>query len=273
MSVSSCAPTRRSRRSNVLGRETCLSEDELQHALRRGGTRTDSDRSLGERVGTRDVLRPLMPPEWVHNPRTWLSNLDIDAVMQQYARLIPQFKWLGTQPVDFTENTKEGKCVSICSPSRLEGVYSQRMLASAIVNLDVHTGPGTHWVAFALDCRSSSKPKLVYYDPTGKAPPSRWFTSRTWAILAATVPHKLRPRMLRHACYNINRHQRKNTECGVFAIMMVDALLRGIRFEDYCATKLTDDDAFQNRDKFYQTTSEFTKHQKGGTWSWSSLFL
>jgi hypothetical protein len=52
---------------------------------------------------------------------------------------------------------------------------------TGIINLDNSTGPGTHWVAYAIDPRG-----IVYFDSYGLAPPKEFmryikkFPMKTW---------------------------------------------------------------------------------------------
>ena len=214
---------------------------------------SSSDRDIARAIGARDVLRPQAPGEWRRKPKAWLSNVDIDSVMKQYERVMPGFDYLGTWSSDFSEYARglARRCVHMCTPSPLTQAVRKRRLAAAVVNLDAHTGPGTHWVAFALDGRGR-EPRVMYYDSTGRPPPKTWLTGSAWALIAAAMPtRKGRHRLLAGARYNRNRHQRGNSECGVFSIMMIDALIRGVSFEDHCASPTRDADAFQKRHAFF----------------------
>ena len=279
--VAACAPNRRSRHSQTLGRRTCLSlkeENALSKDAPAGGSyESKSDREIASQIGVRDVLRPLAPEEWVENPRTWLSNLDIDAAMSQYARTSKKFVYLGTWPTDFAERLRSGgRCVQTCTPEPFVEAQRTRSLAATIINLDVHTGPGTHWVAFALDCRKPNRtPKMMYYDPTGRPPPPRWAKASAWAVIAASAPDEdTRRRMLAEAVYNRVPHQSKNTECGVFSMMCVDALIAGRSFEKHCSLAITDDDAFRSRNAFFELPRREPSEGGASTtrWSWAQIF-
>lgn len=263
MEPSPCAPTRSLRPSKLLQRQTCLLPEE-ERIVAAGGSEGVSDRELARRARIRDVVRPSMPTAWSREPRAWLSNYDIDAVMHQYCRQISWFRYIGTLPTDFAERRVNGTCVRICSASKLTNIYRRRMLAAAVVNMDVHTGRGTHWVALALDCRSR-RPQIVYYDPLGRAPPRRWVKG-TWSILAAAVPESCRYQMLASARYNTRVHQRGGSECGVFSMMAIDAMISGKSFEEICSSRLTDDDAFMQRRWFFDPSGS-----SGSPWSWGDL--
>lgn len=266
--IAACAPGRRERLSKTLGRSTCLTSAEESAALAKGLQRTDlTDADIAQKLRLKDVLRPSMPKEWLKNPHTWLSDIDIDSAMKQYARLVPEFEYLGTMPVDFAETDRMGGCVRMCSHKPFESVYKNRKLGASVVNLDVHTGRGTHWVAIALDCRGHT-PRLMYYDSTGRRPPRRWMNAVSpYARILAAIPHRdVRMRVLKNAVYNRRTHQRQNTECGVFAMMFIDALISGRSFEKHCARALKDDDAFRHRSIFFEPVRG-TDAKRAVTWS------
>ena len=269
-----CAPGRNKRSSTSLGRDTCLTAEEERAALSNGVTNKAglTDHVLAKKLRLKDVLRPRMPKEWLKNPHTWLSDLDINAAMHQYARIVPEFEYLGTLPVDFAETTRTGACVKLCSSKPFASVYRHGKLGATVVNLDVHTGKGTHWVALALDCRKRDAPRLMFYDSTGNRPPSRWTkSSKTvrspYAHILSALPSKmLRNKVAKGAAYNRKTHQRKSTECGVFAMMFVDALVSGRSFEQHCARMLNDDDAFRHRSVFFEPNG--ASGSQGVTWNY-----
>lgn len=277
MTSPACAPNRHVRASTGLGRKTCLTRAEEAESvssarMEASSTASTTDRELGRIIGKHDILRPPMPSEWTGDPRTWLSNVDIDAVMYQYARLTKNFVYFGTWPTDFAERAKAGgRCVNVCTPDPFADVHRSNALAASIINLDVHTGGGTHWVAFVLDCRTPGRPRMYYYDPTGRPPPERWMRKSAWAVIVACSPDVATRRyLLENAAYNRSKHQRKNTECGVFSMMFVDAMISGRSFEEHCASTLTDDDAFAKRRVFFDFPSA-SDERRDSVWSWSTL--
>jgi hypothetical protein len=49
-----------------------------------------------------DAFAPKSPNEWKKNPNEWLSSVDILDVMKQYEEVYPEFKFYGTNPIDFS---------------------------------------------------------------------------------------------------------------------------------------------------------------------------
>jgi Ulp1 family protease len=85
------------------------------------------------------------------------------------------------------------------------------------INTDTHDGPGEHWTAVFCDIRPDLEfPRMTYFDSYGYKPEreikrlmTRWATQ--WD---ATGLHS-KPMQL---TYNKTRHQRKNSECGMYCI-------------------------------------------------------
>lgn len=279
-----CAPNRKARNSRTLGRPTCLTEVEEKQVearipARGGSLRTMSDRELAKHIGAKDVRRPEMPSDWSQDPKTWLSNVDINGVMEQYARVSDEFLYLGTWPTDFAERARSGgRCVKVCTPDPFKEAWDKKKLAASIINLDVHTGSGTHWVAFALDCRGSGPPRMMYYDPTGRPPPKRWLKKSAWAVIAACADEiEDRRDLLETAVHSKKEHQHENTECGIFSMMCIDALVAGRSFESFCASPLSDDEAFKHRRVFFDFPEDAQDDpvatNSRGKWSWAQLLF
>ena len=55
-----------------------------------------------------------------------------------------------------------------------------------------------------------------------------------------------------HIDYNRNRHQYKNSECGVYSLNFILRLLNGNKFNDIVSKKVLDDEINQCRDKYFK---------------------
>ncbi len=156
----------------------------------------------------RNDLRPSQPIEWVKNPVEWLSNFDIIKVMKQYEK-IPEnhFKFLGVFSIDFGETTK---------------IDVRKILKSGkikyfgfITNLSRSTEPGTHWTSsfFILDPSLPSFGGYYYDSTTGTIPNDLKPVFISIKKQVETIFKKPFPIKI-----NTIRHQKSNTECGVFSI-------------------------------------------------------
>lgn len=168
-------------------------------------------------------IRPLKPSSWKSNEYTWLTNFDIEAVMNQYdmdADPSFKYKFLGVFPIDFEAKTTFGKCLfqEFCSLDILKLYKKGIRYIGMVTNLDRHDQRGSHWTSLFI-CIDPTLPSFgaYYYDSTSHTPPPE--------IVAFTHNVKKQVAGIPGANsnnftidYNKIRHQRGNTECGVFSM-------------------------------------------------------
>lgn len=194
-------------------------------------------------------LRPEKPATWLKDPKTWLDTNDIDAVMRQYERAYPHFKYVATLPVDAFEK-KGGRCVSAhCGLSARELAAAGKKVVGMILNLDRHDQSGSHWVMAAMNMRRPGRPELYYYDSFGKAPP-KLIKAQLERLISQLSP-RAKAHAVAHSVRNRRAHQRGNHQCGMFALMALEHVLKGGDFERFCAADVDDDDAAADRDRLY----------------------
>jgi len=153
-------------------------------------------------------LRPSQPIEWIKNPVEWLSNFDIMNVMKQYEKISENYyKFLGVFSIDFGETTK----IDIRKIIKTGNIK----YFGFITNLSRYDEPGTHWTSsfFILDPSLPSFGGYYYDSTTGNIPNDLKpvfinIKKQVETIFKKPFPIKI----------NTIRHQRSNTECGVFSI-------------------------------------------------------
>jgi len=166
----------------------------------------------------RKDLRPSQPKEWVKNPVEWLSNFDIIKVLKQYED-IPEnkYKFLGVFSIDFGLK-KDG----VCQFSQFCNIDIKEILESGnvkylgfVTNLSRSNEAGTHWTSsfFVLDPSLPSFGGYYYDSTTGNIPNDLKpvfadIKSQAEKLFKKPFPIEI----------NTIRHQRSNTECGVFSI-------------------------------------------------------
>lgn len=153
-------------------------------------------------------LRPAQPREWINNPVEWLSNYDIIKVMKQY-EAIPEnkYKFLGVFSIDFGVKKR---VVDIRNLLKSEVRY-----LGFITNLSRSHEPGTHWTSsfFILDPSLPSFGGYYYDSTTGKIPKDLQIVFMDIKNQVERIYKKPFP-----IAINNIRHQRSNTECGVFSM-------------------------------------------------------
>ena len=166
-----------------------------------------------------EELRPEMPIEWYANSREWLSNYDIEDVMKQYDKdRTYKYAFLGVYPIDFSEEDKFGRCLysQICSLDVKKYINKKIKYLGLITNLDKHNQSGSHWTS-----------TFIIIDPRNKCYGAHYYDSNAIAIPAYIKKfiNNIKERLLViypnskfKITYNTIRHQKKNTECGMFSM-------------------------------------------------------
>jgi hypothetical protein len=198
------------------------------------------------RAPDRPAYRPRAPASWSRKPYQWLSNVDIDRVMAQYDGL-RGFAWLGAVARDWYARDGGARIyLRACQAAGLEkwpqGAPRPRSVG-AVLNLDAHDRPGSHWVAVfvGVDAADPRRFGAWYYDSAGRPPvaDARRLCALVRDALAGGPPA---PRGFGMA-YNTRRAQIHNTECGVYACLFLIACITTRRsFADICGRLMPDDE-------------------------------
>lgn len=165
-------------------------------------------------------LKAEKPEVWYKNPKTWLSNYDIQNVMVQYMQASRyKYVFLGVFPIDFAVMSNNGSCMysSLCIVDVNNYLKKGKKFLGIITNLDKHDQSGSHWTStfIVID------PKLptygaFYYDSTGRGIPSYLLTFLNGIKEQC---NKLYPNKEFKILQSRKQHQKKNTECGVFSML------------------------------------------------------
>jgi len=165
-------------------------------------------------------LRPAQPDDWIANKHEWLSNFDIENVLNQFDNKKDlYYKFHGVFTIDFGMKDKTSntcKYDSKCHINMKEIIKSGKKYFGFITNLCKHDEPGTHWTSSFFILDPSLKSYGGYYYDSVKKP----------------IPELLKPVFINiqkqmktiypNKKFNINinnvEHQNSNTECGVFSI-------------------------------------------------------
>ena len=165
-------------------------------------------------------FRPIGPTGY-----EWLSNFDINAVMEQYSNYYKNFLYIDTVPIDFSQR----KFYNLYKKN-VSGKYGIRHIGT-IYNTDPSYKPGQHWIASFVDFQ---KEEIFFYDSVGNRPPYN----------IVTLFEKTNKKLFngnKKIYYNDIRHQFKNSECGVYCLHFITKMLEGVPFKDFCNMRNLDD--------------------------------
>ena len=192
---------------------------------------------------------------------TWLSTVDINAVIDQY-KFHKNFKFLGTVPMDFA-TLPALKIQNL----NLDELYNNGVCKlGMVINTDEHYKSGQHWIALYADL---SKKQIYFSDSYARVPEKRirnfvakiaiWMAKKynnyteppTATFMMENTKNNIESLPGIDIRYNQTRHQYKNSECGIYSMHFVLWLLEGNTFDKYSSTQITDDEINTFREKFF----------------------
>jgi len=173
------------------------------------------------------LFAPDQPPEWKDNPTEWLSNFDIEKVLQQYEIAYPQFKLLGPSSIDY-DTIVDGGCVwdDICRMQLKDLMARKKRKLGIVFNLDKHDEPGSHWVSMFVDLDN----KFIFYFDSALNPTPPEIVRLKKTIMKQGLA--LNPPIKFKYITNTKAHQKTNTECGMYTLYFIISLLTGKPPED-----------------------------------------
>lgn len=167
-------------------------------------------------------------PKGPHNSTDWLSNDNIDQVLELYVKKFPQFYHVPYQMADFEKYGGELASVDFQTVSK---TYKS---LGCVLNTDKHGGPGQHWVALYVDFQGQT---FEYWDSAGSPPFDEIhnFMVNTVEQLNA-AGGKYKPVVV---CKDIV-HQKADTECGVYSLYFIINRLNGIPYKFFQSNEIPD---------------------------------
>ena len=208
----------------------------------------------------KNTFRPIGP----EGRFDWLNTTQINDVMGQYEAKYPDFKFFGAVPIDFDDLP-----FLHIRDINFDKLYQEKKKLGFVFNLDEHWKSGSHWVALYTDL---DKSQVYFFDSYGKRPEkrirnlvkriSRWcnsyhncndicsITDGSASYMRRDTKNNLENKL--DVEYNRNRHQYKNSECGVYSLNFILRLLNGNTFQEITDTKVLDDEINECRDVYFR---------------------
>ncbi len=218
-----------------------------------------------KKMKDKDILNNTFRPDGPEGKFEWLNTLHINDVMSQYEEKYKDFKFFGAVPIDFDDLPFVG--IREIDYDELFNSGIKRL--GFVFNLDEHWQTGSHWVALFCDL---DKNQIYFFDSYGIRPEkrirnlvkriSKWCYSKdycknecselnlTESFMNKDYKNKIESKL--NVEYNHNRHQFKNSECGVYSLNFILRLLNGESFENITKNGLLDDDVNLCRDVYFK---------------------
>ena len=208
-------------------------------------------------ISSDNLFIPEMPTEWCDDIREWresqidapwLSNYDIDGIIEQYEMKYKNFKFLGSTPIDFRQK-KYGSCVlnifneddekskwlkntgnkeKYCNYN--PGGYKGKNVFGIVFNTDKHDGGGKHWMALYINV---TKKIILFFD-----------SAVTYAHLHPEITKFVENIKKQYNDknftfkYNNIQHQQSNSECGMYSIYFILTMLDADESNNYDSMKM-----------------------------------
>lgn len=193
------------------------------------------------------TFAPTKPKHWIKKPRTWLTSLDIENVMEQYKEAYRDFTFYGPSPIDFNTKKLYGQCVwnEICKFNLKKEISKNITKIGFIFNTDPHYLPGEHWVSMFV---SVKKQFIYYFDSTGEKTPIE--------IISLIKKIKQQGKQIGlNFKVKINKfpHQQKDTECGIYSLFFISYMLIYENINFFDNKRISDDTIFQFRNVFFNS--------------------
>lgn len=201
-----------------------------------------------------NTFAPMSPKSWKKNPNTWLTSVDIEAVMRQHEKANHEFEFIGPSPIDFDTKKTYGECVwnELCHFDLGSKIKNNKTKLGVIFNTDPHYLGGSHWVALFID---TNKKAIMYFDSTGDNIP------REIKAFANKVKKQASKQLADtySLLTNKTKHQTKNTECGMYCLYFIIYMLKGGSFAElaYAKNRIPDEKMNSFRRDYYNDYEKF----------------
>jgi len=205
---------------------------------------------------------PKHPEDWISEPSTWLSNLDILDVLSQYEEAYSQFRFIGPTPIDFDSKPYvfSEKCVwkELCNFNLKEYVDNQITKIGIIYNLDKHDESGSHWTSMFVDLEEEI---IFYFDSNGSIIPNE--INKLVTRITEQGKQLYKPILFDYHDNNLE-HQKGNNECGMYSLYFIITMLTNKsgrrsfktmkkKLDYFTKERIPDRHVFKHRKKYFNS--------------------
>jgi len=273
---------------------TCLSDKAVQYLSKKAGIDLNApDELILESLKRRykaasdhELLQDL-PEEIAHREKVnfkihgpngveLLSNTDIDLILAQWSVAFPDFYAYNFNMLDYTQNSfHNGRIVH--EPDTLatiepKEIFKKYKCCGCVINSDVYSGNGKHWMALFADNRGPS-PTVEFFNSSGRSPDVEWLS---WLNRAKRGIDDINTEAERtshikkspaRVVYGNMVQQYSMTECGVYSLFYIWARLNGTPAEYFEKNHVKDELMFEFRAHLYN--GYMNKNEK--KWSYNTF--
>jgi hypothetical protein len=194
----------------------------------------------------REHFRPHMPNEIVDDYTKWISNFDIEAVLNQHHRDTPGVYSYGAVPIDFKNCSVSS---DLCRINLKQHINKNEDKLVIVFNTDDSNGPGKHWIGMYVDILGKNlddQPGIYFLDSFASKPMNE----------VTELIDKLKKQgedMNKEFIVTINDKslQRNNFSCGFYCMHFLEHMIKGLSFKEYINSGLNDKKMIEYRNHCY----------------------
>lgn len=195
-----------------------------------------------------------------------LSNVHIDSILGQWATKFNsgpnKFFAYDFNMADYEKTGGSLGTVDVISDIWDKGYRT----FGCVINSDVSTGRGKHWMALFGDMRTS--PMTVEFFNSSGNPPALPFAR--WLEKTRVRMEKVGPAVAMKVCKIV--HQKSRTECGVYSLYYIWARLNGVAAEYFNHNPISDILCFELRQHLFEGSNmskfDYEKFKKSADVKW-----
>ena len=195
-----------------------------------------------------DFFADFAPKSW-DKENVWLDSIQIGRFMRRCQKKFSYFKFIGPSAIDFDTLLSKDKCVenSLCKFNLKKYIKSKITDVGAILNTDTHDLDGTHWIAFHMSI-SSKGINMFFFDSTGSDIPLQ---IKTFIERVREQADLLKIEVDVDSNRG-NAHQKTTTECGMYCMYFLWAIItRQRKPSDFKTIVIPDDEMIEYRSLFF----------------------
>lgn len=183
-----------------------------------------------------DIIHRYFKPKGPKCNTNWLSNVEIDSVLEQIAIKHPEFLHIHFHMRDF--EAVPPRHTNSLGTLRFHRHYSTGKKTFGVVfNTDKSSGKGIHWFAVFGDFRDPEHLTLEFFDSAGKPPLPE---IRNWMAKAAHTWSVDFGKPIRVVQASAFVHQTDTYSCGVYALYYIMSRCQGIPYQYFQTNRVPD---------------------------------
>lgn len=171
-------------------------------------------------------------PPGPRNSLKLLNNINIDSVLSQWNTEFPNSYAYPFAMIDFPTHDYELGNVPVVS------LINKYNCFYCVLNTDVSSGGGKHWVCVFVDCRDSNDWSVEYFNSTGN-PPHRNVVRWMEKTRNDLEEYDSKKKVISIPVTDVE-HQEFDTECGLYALFYIRSRLDGTPYQSFNETKIDD---------------------------------